>query len=819
MKGFKKFILWLILILFIMVVVGVGGIIMFFPKEKIKQMAIDEMSSNLERTVTIDDISVSFLGGIGAYLEGIKISNPDAFDEPYFLRAEALDIKLQFWPLLKKQVQIDKLILVKPEITLHKLPDGSINYQFTTPETETPIPDAIEKLPEETKVAVAAISFDNMAVENGRCDFIDDSSKMNVSIIGLNLESKLETNEPMTFHAYGDFTVDSLMIALDTLVLPKLTTNAGYDVLYDMSNNSIELTKLNADINGIKASVTGNIPDFDTFNGSKFDVTTERMTIGDVLTFLSEEQKEPIKDYTIDGNLAMKASLEYDDRTKDTISYNTDIAMSKITITGLPVPSELVIDSAELKVQKDKADFNLILAKFENNEIHGTATITDFENLSVKGKFMGGINLASLNRFLPETGQPNVAGNMKFELSFYGPVEKYTQIQLSGGMTITDGSYTATTLPEPIESFALDVSIKSRDVSIKNMSVKFPSSDFVISGTMANAFPYFILGYEKKATKPTLDFKLTSNRLDVDKLFPEVAPGVGTNPMELPADSIPPIILPDINGNGTAAIDTLIYTQVEFTNISGDVVIKDRRIYIENARGDVYTGKVTGKTSIDLNDFENPIYSGTFDAKQVEADDFLSRFTKFGGHLFGKLDLSGSFNTVGWEPDSIINSLSMEGDAFIHEAKLVNFDLIKKLAETAQMNSFDEEKIKDLTTGFTVKDGRVIFDELKMFSSFGDWKVTGSAGFDGSLSYSGSVLLSEKVSNDLLSKSGLVSSLAGMLKQEGTDRVNVPFTLGGLYSSPKFALDLSFKDMLQDKAEEDLKEKATDALKSLFKKK
>jgi hypothetical protein len=819
MKRLKKIILWAIIVFVIVIVVGVGGIILFFPKEKVKQMAIDKISTSLDRKVTIDDISVSFLGGIGAYLEGIKIDNPEGFKEPYFLQAEALDIKLQFWPLLRKEVQIDKLILVKPEILLHKLPDGSINYHFGAATAAAGVPEAVEKLPEESKVALAAISFDNMAVEKGRCDFIDDSSKMDVSIIGLDLESKLQTTESMAYHAYGDFAIDSLLVTLDTTKLPALATKADYDVVYDMNKNSLALTRLDVDVNGIKASVKGDIPDFDTFNGSKFDIVSGQVAITDALTFLSEEQKASIKDYKISGKLSLKASATYDNRTKDTLSYDADIALGGITITGGEIPGQPMVDSAGLIIKNNKAEINIFKASLDKNEIHGMATVTDFNDPSAKGKFMGGVDLASLNRFLPKTGNPKLAGNMKFDISFYGPVKNYTRMQLSGGMTITNASYAATTLPEPIESLNLDASIKSSDINIKNLSVKFPSSDFVMSGTMANALPYFMPGHDKKATKPNLEFKLTSTRFDVDKLFPEVAPGEGVNPTELPIDSLPPIILPDINGHGTAAIDTLIYTKVQFTNISGDVIIKDRRILIENAKGDVYTGKVTGETTVDLNDFEKPKYSGKFDAKQVETDDFLTRFTKFGGHLFGKLDVSGSFSTEGWEPDSIMKTLTMQGKADIREAKLINFDLIKKLAETAKFKTFEEEKIKDLTTGYTVKDGRVSFDELKLNSNFGDWKITGSAGFDGSLSYSGTVLLSEKVSSDLMSQSGLVSSLAGMLKQQGSERVNIPFTLGGTYSSPKFSLDLSFKDMLQEKAKDDIKEKATDAIKSLFKKK
>ena len=95
----------------------------------------------------------------------------------------------------------------------------------------------------------------------------------------------------------------------------------------------------------------------------------------------------------------------------------------------------------------------------------------------------------------------------------------------------------------------------------------------------------------------------------------------------------------------------------------------------------------------------------------------------------------------------------------------------------------------------------------------GDWNVSGSVGFDGSLDYSGDVLLTEKMSSELLSQSNMISGVAGMLQEKESGRVRVGFKLGGTYKNPKPTLDLTpAKDKLQDK----LKDKVGDALKGLF---
>ncbi|UCD93899.1 MAG: hypothetical protein JSU69_09015, partial [Candidatus Zixiibacteriota bacterium] len=393
------------------------------------------------------------------------------------------------------------------------------------------------------------------------------------------------------------------------------------------------------------------------------------------------------------------------------------------------------------------------------------------------------------------------------------------RIDQNATLSVKDASYSATTLPEPDQSFGRDARIDSRDIIIDNMMARFPSSDFSMKGKLADAFPYFIPGYEEKARKPYLTFELKSQRFDVDKLFPEAVPGEGANLAELPPDSLPPILLPDIDGKGTGEIDTLIYSRVEFTGITSDVTIKDKVIYISNAKGNVYSGKITGETQVDLNDFQNPKYSGKYDAAEIEADDFLTRFTKFGGHLFGKVNLSGDFSASGWEPDQLMNSLSMNGKALFNQARLVNFEPILEMAQTLNFKTFKEETIKDLASAFYVADGRVGFDTLKFLSGFGDWDITGSVGFDGSLNYGGEVLLSEKVTNDLLNQSGLVSGLAQMLKDDKSGRVKVPFKLSGTYLKPKIAADFSVQEKVQEELKDELKDKAADALKKLFKKK
>jgi hypothetical protein len=780
-----KILAWGIGIIALIIVLAIVGIVFFFPKEKAKEMAIEKISTALDRKVVVDGVSISLWGGIGVSLDGIKISNPDGFQEREFLSAKALDVKVRFFPLFRREVQIARLILKEPHISLHKLIDGRSNYKFGAVEEAAPA-EVSKALSDETKAAAMAISFDNLTIENGQIDYIDDSTLTRAAISGVGLRTRMNMPGVNVYNASGSIQMDSIKTSTALSKLPILTVGADYNIKLDLNAHTLVISNTRIDINGIKLDINAGIPNLQTMAFFNADISSEEADLTRLLSLLPDNMKAKTSDFGIDGKLALKANIKYNKNSKPILIYD---------------------GRADLK--------NLQLSKSGSNgqATIGTAVISFKNNYIDADIKQGRVDLTLLNPFLPATGNPKLSGDMQFNISARGPISDYTQIKLSGDLGIKNAQYSATTLPEPIQSLNLDIALKPDQWTINNMQVEFVSSDLSLSGNLHNPFPYILPKYSNSGIKPYLTFKLNSQRFDTDKLFPEAVPGSGVNLAELPADSLPPLILPDIEGQGEGTIDTLIYSKVEFTKITCDIAIKDRKIMISDAKGAVYSGGVTGRTEIDLNDFNNPVYAGEFDASQIEANDFLTRFTNFGGHLYGKLNFKGNFSASGWEPEPLMQSLTMDGLALVNQARLENLEVLKELAQVLNLKTFDKENLKDLATLVKIEKGRVVFDAMKFLSDIGDWNVAGSIGFDGSMDYMGEVLLSDKVSANLTSQSGLSGSLTSLFKDK-SDRIKVPFRLGGNYSSPKFSVDLKVKD----KVKENVKGKLDNALQNLLKK-
>jgi hypothetical protein len=86
---------------------------------------------------------------------------------------------------------------------------------------------------------------------------------------------------------------------------------------------------------------------------------------------------------------------------------------------------------------------------------------------------------------------------------------------------------------------------------------------------------------------------------------------------------------------------------------------------------------------------------------------------------------------------------------------------------------------------FSVQRGRVICDNATLRTSVGDWKVSGSAGFDGSLDYA----LSGTVPKTMVTSRDLSSALAAGGLTNANGDVLLDLKLGGTSRAPRVALD------------------------------
>lgn len=291
------------------------------------------------------------------------------------------------------------------------------------------------------------------------------------------------------------------------------------------------------------------------------------------------------------------------------------------------------------------------------------------------------------------------------------------------------------------------------------------------------------------------------------------------------SDTIRSEAMPDILGQGTIQADTLIYSQVPFTGVAGKIRLRDRILECYDVTANVYGGSAGGKVAVDLSDPNDPGYDGVFEAADIEADNFVTRFVGRGGVVSGKAGLTGSFSARGRDPERIKSTLTMDSQAVLASGKVVTGQFVDSalgsLAAKVGQKLDKEQDLKDLTTLIKVENGRVGLDQFKTkLGSFGDLSLGGSYGFAGDLAYKGAILLSKEQTARLYASGGLAGSVANLFGDK-SERLRLPITVDGTMAGPRMGIDYTeltdnLKSQLTDELQDDLKDEVSEKLKGLF---
>lgn len=123
------FILSTLLLIF---VTGAIALLMFIDPNQFKEPIEKRVQSITGRSTNIQgNLSWSFLPTVGLRIEDLNIANPQGFKQTTFLHIDSLDVRIKLFPLLKKQLQLGKIILNSPKLNLIRNEQGETNWHFT----------------------------------------------------------------------------------------------------------------------------------------------------------------------------------------------------------------------------------------------------------------------------------------------------------------------------------------------------------------------------------------------------------------------------------------------------------------------------------------------------------------------------------------------------------------------------------------------------------------------------------------------------------------------------------------------------------------
>jgi AsmA protein len=779
-----------------------------FTKEKLLSLLVPKIEQALNRKVEIDDISVSIFGGLGVDVVGMRVLNPSGFTQEELFKFDRLLVRVKFWPLFRKRIEVKKLTLESPLINLEKNTEGVSNFA--------------DLLRGGRGGFFLPVAFDQMEIRDGKIFYSDDKEKRRIVLHKFEERATLSLDEKMeNARATGTISVDQIELDLPKYKgkLPALTFSLEHDINLNVPGDSLNINLLKIGIAKISMDIKGKVEKLSTTPIMNLSISSNEIPLEDVFASLPKEEPSPLSKLKTSGKMGLSASLQGEMKTDTLPQIQGKIFFRDVQVDFAQIPQPFKMPYGEINFNNTSVSLFSSEAKLGEVPLEFKAVVDDFNDPNLTSELKMKFDLALLSEFKKLPEKTSLKGETEIDIKAYGKIKKPEQMNLSGRVNLRKVEAVTPALGVPVKNLNADLFFKGGDVNITSLALSLGESSFDLQGKFYQAIPYFLF---KGKEKPLLSFSLNSPLIDLDKIFP-VTKESETQGTKATSDTI---LLPDINAKGQISIQKLIFRKVEFTNLSASLDVTDGILRIDNVASNVYTGTIGGKVLCDLNDINNLKFNMDFTASQIEANDFLSRFTAFHDHLFGKLNLTSSFSGTGTKVEDIQKSLTASGTATITDGKLVNFDLLNQLASYLKLKTFKEEQIKTLRNSFRIENSRVFFDDFLSSTQDGDFELSGSVGMDGSLDYKLNAVLSPELSL----RFDALGDLSQYLKNE-QGRVVLDIKITGPAKNPEFALDTSkpeerFKKQMgekfkqeKEKAEDELKKKGEDLLKDLLKKK
>lgn len=803
---FKIFGISILIILLLLIIVP------FAFQGQIKGMVKNFINQNLNAKVEFADVSLSFIRSFPqahVSVDELLITNFEPFEDETFLSAKniafTMSVKELFKNVEQKPIVVNSIDIDEALLTLKTDALGNTNWDIAKA-------DASETKTIPTDTTSGGFSFDiqNYSIDNSALAYIDEISDTQMYITELNHsgkgtfsseKSQLDTHTD----AHVSMTIDSTQyldnnnVILDALIGLDLDNQK-----YTFMDNKGYINKLPLHFEGFVQIIEG---------GQKIDITFENpeSSFKDFLGVIPENYSKNIENVETSGDFKVNGVIK-GNVTETTIpTLNISIASNNASFKYPDLPkgvSDITIDTKIINETGNVDDTYIAIEtlnfRIDQDVFKSSATIKNLtDNMLVNANADGTLNLGNLSKAYPVDLEKELSGllkaklNMAFDMNAI-ETNAYERINASGIMNLRDFVFSSEALANPIQISRADMDFSPKTVSLNNFDAKTGSSDFSANGTINN-----LIGFVISNQKLQGNFELNSNNLVLRDIM--VAETSGDKPEsaekpESPSGEVASVKdtmkIPDfLDCTISANAQKVVYDNLTLNDVSGTLRIKDETATLENLTSNVFNGvlalqgKVSTKT--DTPTFDMNLEADGFDiASSFQQLELLKNLAPIAKVLQGKLNttigLKGSLTN-----DMTPNLSSVSGDAFAEllttEIDQSQSPLLSKLDGALDFVNFSNLDLKDLKANLSFANGQVSVKPFNINYKDIDIVVSGSHGFDKTLSYNAVLDVPAKYLGSE------VNRLIGKINDNEVNELAIPITasIGGTFANPTVQTDLT----------------------------
>jgi AsmA protein len=747
-------------LLLVIAVIAVGVFVATFDANAYKPEIVQAVKEHTGRDLAIEgDIGLSIFPTLGLELGSVRLGNAPGFGDQPFAASKNVIVKVAVLPLLRKELQVSKVVLRGLRLDLQRRADGTTNWDDLVqpsappeaPPEKAPPPEEVPSEPEAPPIA--AIAIGGVEITDARVSWRDEQAGQALVIAPLNLTTG-ELAPGKDFPLGMDVTVKGEQPAVDLRL--ELTGQANLDPdaqRYRLKDLLLQLVADGADLPVEKA-------DLRMRANLDADMQAQRIAFS-ALDLTLKTTGGPVTRSEIGLTGGVTGDLARQQYTGDAVEL-------AVTAEGQDLPGGKA--ELELSAKQARADLNAQSAALQGLNLVAYKVVNAAGELTATGII----------------SQPRAKGSLSVEP--FSPRELFKAMAIEPPVTADD---------KVLRKAAADLVFDGGTDSVALSDIQLVLDDTSIKGGATLSEP----------AKPKVAFKLAVDAIDADRYLPPPTEGE-SKPAPVPAgggtgdDSLPIPVeeLRSLELDGQLTVGKLKVSNLRMQDVDLTVTANDGLVQVRPLTLAMYDGRLHATSTIDVRG-ETPKYHFTPKLEGLQVGPLLKDYMgedKLSGTTTASLDLSSAGSTVSAIKSALDGSVAL---AF-KNGSIKGFNL-RNLIETAEAKLKGKKAPEPLTreTDFSaitvsgaMKNGRLTSTDLDGLAPF--LRIGGDGWVD---------LAKETL--DYTAKIKIVGSEEGQGGKTLDDLkgLTIPVALKGSLTDPKY--DIKLGDALKDAAVAKQKEK------------
>ena len=749
----------------------------FLFKGKIVEFVKNEINQTMNARVDFDRVGLNFFRSFpnaSVSLDNLKVIGVGEFENDTLFAAKSISATVNLKSLFGSSgYEITKILANRASLHAHILESGKVNWDIMkTDTTET----KKEEAPSAFKLQLKEVNIRNFDVY-----FDDDSSHINLALQNINgkLSGNMTADEA---RIKTNFTVEVLSFIMDKI--PYLSkAKASGDAAIDANWTTMKFTfaENKLQLNEIKAKLDGWFS-FPEPAGMDMDIrlNAPEVQFKDILSLIPAIYSKDFEKLKATGKISLDAWAKGLMLDETMPAFDMKLLVSDAFFQYPDMPGSLSQINANIHAYSKGGNVDNTLLDISGFHFEMAGNPFDFQlylstpvsDPNIRLSAQGNFDLGKVKDIYPLNDMElngNLSANLKLATRMsYVEKSQYDKVEASGTLNIKEMQIQSKG-SDNILIHNAGLSFSPRYADLSAFSAQIGKNDLAANGKLENLIPYFMKDETLKGT-----LSVTSNYLNLNDFMTKDTSSSSKDSTQIGIIEIPK----NLDFNLTGNFKQVIFDQLNMTQVTGQILVKDGKAEMKNLAMNALGGKLNVNGYYDTG--KNPKQPEVAFNLDVQEASFAQTFSTFVtikqlAPIFE--NLTGNYSTkfqmtspLGSDFMPVLASLTASGLLTSGNVSVSGNSVLNGLASTLKNESLKELKIKDLKLPFSISAGRVSTKPFDVGFGDGTLNLQGSTGLDQTIDYKAKVNLPGKLSNNYLN--------------------NATVLIGGTFTNPKFNLDL-----------------------------